>query len=70
MMSKSVTDPIELFGFAEHTHETVWVGSKGGLRLRSDRPVGRVEMTAKSHSRSRSTWFGFGGFSEAFITQT
>ena len=58
MMSKSVTDAIELFGFAEHTHETVWVGSKGGLRLRSDRPVGRVEMTAKSHGRSRSTWFG------------
>ena len=58
MMSKSVTDAIELFGFAEHTHETVWVGSKGGLRLRSDKPIGRVEMTAKSHGRSRSTWFG------------
>jgi predicted Zn-dependent protease len=58
MMSKSVSDAIELFGFAEHTHESVWVGSKGGLRLRSDKPVGRVEMTAKSHGRTRSTWFG------------
>ncbi|MFM8627868.1 MAG: metallopeptidase TldD-related protein, partial [Candidatus Nanopelagicus sp.] len=58
IMSKSVSDAIELFGFAEHTHETVWVGSKGGLRLRSDKPVGRVEMTAKSHGRTRSTWFG------------
>jgi len=58
MMGKSVSDAIELFGYAEHTHETVWVGSKGGLRLRSDKPIGRVEMTAKSHARSRSTWYG------------
>jgi predicted Zn-dependent protease len=58
MMSKSVSDAIELFGFAEHTHQTVWVGSKGGLRLRSDTPIGRVEMTAKSHARTRSTWYG------------
>jgi predicted Zn-dependent protease len=58
MMGKSVNDAIELFGYAEHTHETVWVGSKGGLRLRSDQPIGRVEMTAKSHARTRSTWYG------------
>jgi predicted Zn-dependent protease len=58
MMGKSVDDAIELFGYAEHTHETVWVGSKGGLRLRSDKPIGRVEMTAKSHARTRSTWYG------------
>jgi predicted Zn-dependent protease len=58
MMGKSVSDAIELFGYAEHTHETVWVGSKGGLRLRSDKPIGRVEMTAKSHARTRSTWYG------------
>lgn len=58
MMGESVNDAIELFGYAEHTHETVWVGSKGGLRLRSDKPIGRVEMTAKSHARTRSTWYG------------
>ncbi|MFZ9226432.1 MAG: metallopeptidase TldD-related protein [Candidatus Nanopelagicaceae bacterium] len=58
MMKKSVADKIELFGYAEHTHSTIWVGSKGGLRLRNDSPIGRVEMTGKSHERSRSTWEG------------
>ena len=58
MLKKSTHDAIELFGYAEHTHETTWVGSKGGLRLRHDAPIGRVEMTGKSHQRSRSTWEG------------
>ena len=58
MMRRSQADAIELFGYAEHTHETIWVGSKGGMRLRHDSPVGRVEMTGKSHQRSRSTWDG------------
>lgn len=51
-------EKIELFGYAEHNHRTVWVGSKGGLRLRHDQPAGRLEMTAKSHDRTRSTWEG------------
>ena len=55
---KSQADSIELFGYAEHTHDTTWVGSKGGLRMRFDQPDGRVEMTGKSHNRSRSTWEG------------
>jgi predicted Zn-dependent protease len=58
MFRRSHADSIELFGYAEHTHDTVWVGSKGGLRLRFDQPDGRVEMTGKSHNRSRSTWEG------------
>jgi predicted Zn-dependent protease len=58
MFAQSVRDKIELFGYAEHTHETTWIGSKGGMRLRKDSPVGRVEMTGKSHERSRSTWSG------------
>ena len=58
MFSRSVADKIELFGYSEHTNETTCVGSKGGLRLRKDSPVGRVEMPGKSHDRSRSTWAG------------
>lgn len=58
MFAQSVADKIELFGYSEHTHETTWIGSKGGLRLRKDVPVGRVEMTGKSHDRTRSTWNG------------
>lgn len=74
MLKRSVSDSIELFGYAEHTHTTTWVGSKGGLRLRHDSPIGRVEMTGKSHQRSRSTWEGvethdFSNLSVASIDQ-
>ena len=58
MFKRSISDGIELFGYAEHTHKSTWVGSKGGLRLRFDQPDGRIEMTGKSHGRSRSTWEG------------
>ncbi len=58
MFKRSVADKIELFGYAEHTHATTWVGSKGGIRARFDQPAGRIEMTGKSHNRSRSTWEG------------
>lgn len=51
-------DGIELFGYAEHVHATTWIGSKGGIRIRQDQPSGRVEMTGKSHNRTRSTWEG------------
>jgi len=58
LFKRSKSDSIELFGYAEHTHQTLWLGSKGGLRLRHDQPSGRLEMTGKSHDRSRSTWEG------------
>ena len=58
MFKRSKADAIELFGYAEHTSKTTWVGSKGGLRLRFDQPDGRIEMNGKSHNRTRSTWEG------------
>ena len=58
LFKKSKSDSIELFGYAEHNHVTIWIGSKGGLRLRHDQPSGRLEMTGKSHNRTRSTWEG------------
>lgn len=58
MLRRSQSDSIELFGYAEHTHQTLWVGSKGGMHLHRQTPAGRVEMTGKSHDRSRSTWDG------------
>ena len=39
MFAASVKDGIELFGYAEHTHKTTWLGSKGGIRLRFDQPA-------------------------------
>ena len=58
LFSRSKADSIELFGYAEHNHTTTWLGSKGGLRMRHDQPAGRLEMTGKSHGRTRSTWEG------------
>lgn len=58
MFRRSTADDIELFGYAEHTMTTTWMGSLGGVRVRTDQPVGRIEMTGKSHGRTRSTWEG------------
>ena len=52
------SDSIELFGFAEHDITTTYVGNSSGLRQRHAQPTGRVEITGKSHSRTRSTWAG------------
>ena len=49
MFKRSVADGIELFGYAEHTHKTTWVGSKGGIRARYDQPAGRVETVSYTH---------------------
>jgi predicted Zn-dependent protease len=48
----------ELFGFAEHDLATTYLGSSSGVRLRHVQPTGRVEVTGKSHARSRSTYVG------------
>jgi predicted Zn-dependent protease len=48
-----------LYGFAEHTVTSTFLGSSTGLRLRHDQPAGSVELTAKSAADlSRSAWTG------------
>jgi predicted Zn-dependent protease len=49
-----------LFGFAEHSMRTVYLGSSTGLRLRHDQPTGRVELNGKSPDFGRSVWAGVG----------
>ena len=51
-------DGIEHFGYAEHGIETTWMASTTGVRRVHSQPSGRIEMTAKSHARSRSAWQG------------
>jgi predicted Zn-dependent protease len=46
----------ELFGFAEHTMTTTWLGTSAGARRRHVQPKGTLEMTGKSHERTRSTY--------------
>ncbi|MCG5214957.1 metallopeptidase TldD-related protein [Streptosporangium soli] len=47
-----------LYGFAEHTVTSTFVGSSSGLRLRHDQPTGRLELNAKSADMKRSAWTG------------
>jgi predicted Zn-dependent protease len=49
-----------LFGFAEHSMETVYAGTSTGLRLRHDQPTGRVELNGKSSDFGTSVWAGVG----------
>jgi len=46
----------ELFGFAEHEVRTSWLGTSAGVRRRHVQPSGAVDLTGKSHDRSRSTY--------------
>ncbi|WP_194899139.1 metallopeptidase TldD-related protein [Catenulispora pinisilvae] len=47
-----------LFGYAEHSMSTQYLGSTSGLRLRHAQPTGSVQLNAKSGDRSRSAWAG------------
>jgi predicted Zn-dependent protease len=49
-----------LYGFAEHTMTSLFLGSSTGLRLRHDQPSGKVELNAKTADLSRSAWAGAG----------
>ncbi|HEY7144821.1 MAG TPA: metallopeptidase TldD-related protein [Streptosporangiaceae bacterium] len=47
-----------LYGFAEHSMTSVFLGNSAGLRLRHDQPSGKAELNAKSADLSRSAWAG------------
>ena len=47
-----------LYGFAEHSQLTTYLGSTTGLRLRHHQPSGHVEVNAKSADMERSAWAG------------
>jgi predicted Zn-dependent protease len=47
-----------LYGFAEHTMTSLFLGSSTGLRLRHDQPSGKVELNAKTADLTHSAWAG------------
>ena len=49
-----------LYGFAEHSVTSTFVGTSTGLRLRHDQPAGKVDINAKSADLTRSAWAGQG----------
>ncbi|AEW93383.1 MULTISPECIES: metallopeptidase TldD-related protein [Streptomycetaceae] len=48
----------ELYGFAQHTLVSHYLGTSTGLRLRHDQPTGTLELNAKSPDGTRSAWSG------------
>jgi predicted Zn-dependent protease len=48
----------KLYGFAEHSVASTFVGTSTGLRLRHDQPTGKVDLNAKSADLARSAWNG------------
>jgi predicted Zn-dependent protease len=49
-----------LYGYAEHSMTSTFLGTSAGLRLRHDQPAGKVEVNAKSDDLARSAWVGQG----------
>ena len=49
-----------LYGFAEHSVTSTFLGTSTGLRLRHDQPAGTVDVNAKSADLTRSAWAGQG----------
>jgi predicted Zn-dependent protease len=50
----------KLYGFAQHSLTSTFMGSSSGLRLRHDQPAGQVEINAKSADLASSAWAGAG----------
>lgn len=48
----------KLYGFAEHSVTSTFVGTSAGVRARYDQPTGRLELNAKSADLARSAWAG------------
>lgn len=66
------TSPVPMFGYAEHSMTTTYLGTSAGLRLRHDQPAARFELNAKSADRTRSAWAGRSGrhFAEMDLATT
>lgn len=58
ILNRGRAEGIEHFGYAEASMSTVWLASTTGLRLRHVLPAARLELCAKSHNRTRSSWAG------------
>jgi predicted Zn-dependent protease len=48
----------KLYGYAEHSLTSTFLGTSTGLRLRHDQPTGKAEINAKSGEPGGSAWAG------------
>ena len=50
----------KLYGYAEHSLTSTFLGTSSGLRLRHDQPTGKADINAKSAEPGGSAWTGRG----------
>jgi predicted Zn-dependent protease len=50
----------KLYGYAEHSLTSTFLGTSSGLRLRHDQPTGKADINAKSAGPGGSAWTGRG----------
>jgi predicted Zn-dependent protease len=60
-LGKSLALSVELFGYAEQSVESLYLGTSAGVRRRFVQRGGRLEHCGKSHGRTRSAWAGWSG---------
>ena len=48
----------KLYGYAEHSMTSTFLGTSTGLRLRHDQPTGKADINAKSATPGGSAWAG------------
>ena len=48
----------KLYGYAQHSLTSTFLGTSTGLRLRHDQPTGKVDLNAKSAEPGGSAWAG------------
>jgi predicted Zn-dependent protease len=47
-----------MFGYAQHTSQSTYIGASTGLRLRHVQPSGYIQVNAKSRDYAQSAWAG------------
>jgi predicted Zn-dependent protease len=57
-LARARSDGLLLYGYAEHSLTTSYLGTSAGTRVRHVQPAGHLTMTAKSADLAASTWVG------------
>jgi predicted Zn-dependent protease len=57
-LARARSDRLLLYGYAEHSLTTTYLGTSTGTRVRHVQPAGHLTMTAKTADLASSTWVG------------
>jgi predicted Zn-dependent protease len=58
VLARARSDGLLLYGYAEHSLTTTYLGTSAGTRVRHVQPAGHLTVTAKTADLAASTWVG------------